>query len=193
MKKTQQGGIKILILAIIIIALIVMYYFHLSNKREEIKENSTAITETDEVLLRNLETNYPPSPKEVVKLYAQISKCFYDRDWDEAELVRLANMSRALLDDELKSTQTDEEYLKSLKKDIDDYASKDMKISSYSTSSSVDVEYKNTSKGEMASLYCVFNVRQASTILTSNQEYVLRKDSNGHWKILGWRLAKDND
>jgi len=192
-KKTQQNSLKLLILAVIIIALIVMYYFHLSNKREEIKENSTAITETDEVLLRNLDTNYPPSPKEVVKLYAQISKCFYDRDYDESELAKLAQMSRELLDDELKNTQSDEEYLKSLKKDIDDYASKDMKISSFSTSSSVDVEYKKTAEGEMASLYCLFNVRQSSTILTSNQEFILRKDSDGHWKILGWRLAKTND
>lgn len=193
-KKEQQSTLKLLIIVIIMAALIVGYYFHLSNKRVEAKEtNSKTLTEVDEVLLRNLDTDYPPSPKEVVKYYAAITKCFYDGQFSDYQLQELARCSRELLDDELKAGQTDAQYMESLKFDIKSYKENDIKISSYSVSSSVDVDYKTTDKGELAKLYCLYNIRQGSTLMSSNHEFILRKDGRGHWKILGWALAKDEN
>ncbi len=193
-KEESQSAVKIFIIALVMIGLVVGYYFHLSNKRVEAKENNTkSLTEVDEVLLRNLDTDYPPSPKEVVKYYAAITKCFYDGQFSDYQLQELASRSRDLLDDELKANQTDAEYLESLKFDISSYKDKDIKISSYSVSSSVDVEYKTTEKGDLAMLYCLYNLRQGSTLMSSNHEFILRKDEKGHWKILGWALAKDEN
>lgn len=191
MKKKQQNPLKLMILAIIIVAIVVSYYFHLSNKTQVKAEPAKSITETDEVLLRNLDTDYPPSPKEVVKYYAQITKCFYDGGYTDEQLRKLAVKSREMFDDELRATQTDDEYYSSLKSSIADYAAKNIRISSYSTSASVDVEYNSTNNGEMASLYCLYNLRNGTTLMSSNHEFILRKDSVGHWKILGWNLAKD--
>lgn len=191
MKSKQQNPVKLIILFVIMIGLIVGYYFYLSNKTAEAKEAKQTVTETDEVLLRNLSTDYPPSPKEVVKYYAQITKCFYDGNYTEDQLSKMAEKSRELFDEELRDTQSDADYLVSLKKDIAEYGEKGLKVSSFSTSSSVDVEYKKTEQGDMASLYCLFNLRQGTTILTSNQMFLLRKDTEGHWKILGWTLVTD--
>lgn len=195
MSKTKNKSVsaKIVILSIIMIVLVVGYYFYLSNKTASAKENpieSKSLTLTEETLLRSLSTDYPPSPKEVVKYYAQITKCFYDGEYNEVQLKELAEKSRELFDDELKGAQTDEEYLVKLKEDIKDFESKGVKISSYSTSSSVDVNYSTTPNGEMASLYCMFNIRQGSTMRSSNNEFILRKDKEGHWKILGWKLKE---
>lgn len=194
-KRKQQNPIKTILIAVVMAGLIIGYYFHLSNKTAETvaeaKVNSA--TETDKVLLRNIDTDYPPSPKEVVKYYAQISKCFYDGDYTDAQLKELAERSRSLFDDELKNNQTDEEYYADLLVEIARYKQNDIKISSYSTSSSVDVDYKTTKDGELASLYCLFNMRQGTTLRSSNHTFILRKDDSGHWKILGWTLAKEEE
>lgn len=188
--KKQQNPVKLFIIGIIMVGLVVGYYFHLSNKTAQTNEKDVTLTEVDEVLLRNLSTDYPPSPKEVVKYYAQITKCFYDGQFSEEQLEKLAMKSRDLFDDELRANQTDSEYLYDLKLDINDYAQKDIKISSYSTSASVDVEYATTPDGELATLYCLYNIRQGTVLKSSNHEFVLRKDASGHWKILGWTLAR---
>jgi len=191
-KKNNQNPVKIVIIAVIMIALVVGYYFHISNKTQAPAENNVVISQVDDVLLRNLENDYPPSPKEVVKYYAELSKCFYDGGYTEEQLKALALKSRELFDDELRANQTDEQYLSDLKGTIADYKQKDIRISSYSTSSSVDVSYSESPKGELATLYCMYNLRNGSTMMSSNHEFILRKDSKGHWKILGWMLEQNS-
>lgn len=192
MKKKKQNGVKSVIIVLILILLVVGYYFYLSNKTKEQREVKT-ITMVDEALLRNLDRDYPPSPKEVVKYYAELTKCFYDGGYTDEQLTQLALKSRELFDEELKSQQSDEAYLNSLKLDIENYAKDKIVISSYSTSSSVDVEYWKDQGREYASLYCMYNIRQGSILMGSNHEFVLRRDDDGHWKILGWQLVAKED
>ncbi len=192
MKKKKQNGVKVVIIAIILVAMVVGYYFYLSGKTEQVQEVKQ-LGEVDQVLLRNLKTDYPPSPKEVVKYYAEITKCFYDGKYTDEQLEELAIQSRALLDDELIAQQSDSDYLFDLKMDISEYQKNDMRISSYATSSSVDVEYSNTKDGQLASLYCIFNIRKGTMLMSSNHQFILRKDEDGHWKILGWTLAQDEE
>ena len=191
-KKKKQNGVKVVIIAVILVAMLVGYYFYLSNKTREVKEVKQ-LSEVDQVLLRNLKTDYPPSPKEVVKYYAEITKCFYDGKYTEDQLKELAVQSRALLDDELIAQQTDSDYLFDLQMDISEYQKNDIHISSYATSSSVDVEYSDTKDGHLASLYCIFNIRKGTMLMSSNHQFILRKDDDGHWKILGWTLAEDEE
>ena len=188
----KKGGIKALIIAVVLACMLVGYYFYLSNKTSDVKEEK-AITEVDTVLLRNLNKDYPPSPKEVVKYYASITKCFYDSGYTDEQLSQLAIKSRQLFDDELKSEQTDDEYLRSLKFDIDGYKEKNIVISSFTTSTSVDVDYWNADGKDYAKLYCMYNIRQGAVMNGSNHEFVLRKDDEGHWKILGFHLATDDE
>lgn len=192
MKKKKQNGVKSVIIVLILILLVVGYYFYLSNKTKEQREVKT-ITMVDEALLRNLDRDYPPSPKEVVKYYAELTKCFYDGGYTDEQLTQLAAKSRELFDEELKSQQSDEAYLNSLKLDIENYAKDKIVISSYSTSSSVDVDYWKDQGREYASLYCMYNIRQGSILMGSNHEFVLRRDDDGHWKILGWQLVAKED
>ncbi len=193
MKKTKrQNPIKLLILGVVMAVLILGYHFHLSKRAVQVQEPKK-ISVADELLLRNLNMDYPPSPKEVVKYYAEITKCFYDGSCSSEQLKKLAEKSRELFDAELRDTQTDDKYFKDLNVDIAYYAQNNLKISSYSTSSSVDVEYSNTPEGELASLHCLFNIREGTTLKSSDHLFILRKDKAGHWKILGWTLAPDED
>lgn len=188
----KNNGLKNLILILIMVGLAVGYYFYLANRDVEEEPAETKVTKTQEVLLRDMEKNYPPSPKEVIKYYAEISKCFYDGDYSEEEFLKLADRARDMYDDELKATQTEEEYLKDLRDDIKEFKDNDTVISSFKTSVSTDVQYSTSEKGEMAVLYCMFNLRQGTKMQISNHKFVLRKDAEEHWKILGWELDNGN-
>ena len=112
MKKYARVTIAILIMA----ALGVGYYYYLSNRQLKTK---------------NIEQNYPESVKEVVNLFMRISKMYYTSSVSDEDLSVLASQARLLFDDELKSKQTDAEYLESLKQDIADYKKVNRYISDF--------------------------------------------------------------
>ena len=72
--KFKLEGKKGFIIVIVLLILVVGYYFYLSNRDVEPKEEDVELTEAQELLLRDLERNYPPTPKEVVKYYFEITK-----------------------------------------------------------------------------------------------------------------------
>ena len=75
---------KPIILAVIMVALVGSYYFYLSNKTKT--EEETVVTAVQDVLLRNLDKDYPPTPTEVVKYYREIVKCLYNQAYTDEEL-----------------------------------------------------------------------------------------------------------
>lgn len=185
-------GVKGTIILIILIALMISYYFYLSNRTVPEKEESVQITAVQSLLLDDLEISYPPSPKEVLKYYCEITKCFYNEKYTEEELEALAFKIRELYDDELAANKSDEQYLIDLKDDIQTFHKNKFTISSYSTSSSMDVEYFSTGGYEFAKLYCMFTLRQGTKLKFTTEQFLLRKDDKGHWKIYGWELADTN-
>ena len=194
--KRKINPIRLLIVFITFIAACIGIFFYLSNRSEDTAEenrNPAVMTATQEVLARNLKTNYPPTPKEVLKYYSEITRCFYSEKYTEDELVELALKSRELFDDELYATQTDEQYLVALQSDIEVYKEADRVISSYSVSSSTDVNEYHFEGRDWAQLYCIYSVREGTAITPVQERFLMRKDEEGHWKILGWQLVEDEE
>jgi hypothetical protein len=184
--KGNKGMIILLILACLIIG----YYFYLSNRNvTETTEQSEieVMTMSQKALARNLESNYPPSPREVVKYFSEITQCFYNEDNDEETVEALGLQMRKIYDDELIANQTEEEYLNLLQEDINEYKENGRTISSYSPSSSVDVETFSEDGYEWARLYCVYQIKQDSILYPTTICFILRKDENAHYKIYGWK------
>ena len=90
------------------------------------------IAAVQNVLLRNMENNYPPTPKEVLKYYSDITQCFYAGGYSEEEFIQLANRALELYDDELRANQTYDVYIDDLRSEIETYEEKNWSISSYS-------------------------------------------------------------
>ena len=65
------------------------------------------LTEIQKLITKNLDTNYPATPREVVKYYNRILECFYDDTYTDDELESLADQARKLLDDELLENNPD--------------------------------------------------------------------------------------
>lgn len=196
MKKTN--GTKGIVIVIILAIVVVGYYAYLSNRTD--KKDSTkgeyasveVMTPVQEVLSRNLETNYPSTPREVVKYFSDITQCFYNEEYTEDELYELAMKIRGIYDDELVQNQTEEEYLIELKEDIDEFKELGRTIASYAPSSTIDVETFKQNGYDWARLYCIYSIKQ-EVLFNSNIQFLLRKDENDHYKIYGWQLAKDKN
>jgi hypothetical protein len=117
---------------------------------------------------------------------------FYE-EISEEELEALAKKSRELFDDDVDMEHTDAEYLVDLKEEIAYFKEKGLTISSFALSPSVDVEYFEENGFSFASLYCIFSLREETNIITTEQMYILREDEDGHWKIYGFTLTKDEE
>lgn len=191
----KDSGMKTMIVGMIIILLIVGYYYYLSNRDvpqpEETVPETEVLTPSQEVLLRNLETNYPPTPREVVKYFSEITQCFYNVENSDEMVEKLGLKIRELYDDDLKANQTEEDYLASLKFDIEEYKKNKRTISSYAVSSSVDVDTFVENGYECARLYCIYGIKQGELLYNSNTVFILRKDEDGHYKIFGWKLVEE--
>ncbi|MCM1104762.1 MAG: hypothetical protein NC409_11740 [Clostridium sp.] len=192
--KKKQNVIKVVILFVALALVIGICYFRLSNRtRQADTEKDVQSTAVQEVLLRDLSSNYPPTPKEVIKYYSEISKCFYNESYTEEELILLAEQAQRLYDEELIANKTQEQYLTDLKADILEFEEAGYTIASYTTSSSVDIENSKFKQDgyEWARVYCYYTMRTKGGTARTTERFLLRKDSDGYWKIYGWELVDD--
>lgn len=187
--------IRVIIVAIICAALCIGYYYYLANKPSEKDVTDQAVQNEELAYLttRNISDNYPESVRDVVKLYARITKEYYETDITEEDVEKLGTQARLLFDDELRGTQTDDEFMNALKEDINVYRSNDARISSFSIQSANDTKYTTFNNREYASLQLVYYIREGSTLRTSGTKFTLRKDNSGRWKILYWELVDSVD
>lgn len=188
----KQNPIKTVILLSVMALLVMALFFVVNNRMEPKDESVPKIGPVQQLLIMNLDDTYPATPKEVVKLYLEITKCFYTEEYTEEELVKLAEMSRKLFDDELKSNQTEDNYILALKGEIATYKRFGRAISSYSVASSADVKYYDFENSNWAQLVAMLSIRTGTKIEPSKERFLLRKDDVGHWKIYGWRVEELN-
>ena len=184
---------KTVVIAVVLAVIILVYYYSLGHraKRQEVEE-AIAATVVQSILMRDLEHNYPPTPKEVVKYYAEITECFYNETYSDEELVQLAGKIQMLYDAELVANKTQEQYLQDLRDDIAEMKGRQLTVASYEVSSSTDVEYFTQNEYSCARLYCTFYLKQQGGGRVPSQErFVLRQDEDEHWKILGWELVEE--
>ncbi len=183
--RSNRGKIIIFMILALVIFLVVFYFLANRERPEGLEKLST----TESVIQKDLGINYPQTPKAVVRYYAELSQCMYDPSNSEQEIEAIARQSRILFDEELKGKQTDQEYLRSLKGIIASFINDSRKIVSFTISPSSEVVYDTTDIGELASLYCTYTMQKGSVSYTDAEHFLLRKDNEGRWKILGWQSA----
>lgn len=183
---------KTIILGSIMVLLCVGYFFYLSRRTPTMDATDKAVQDQEIAALttRNIEDNYPESPKEVVKFYARITKAYYKTELDEEKVEALGKQARLLFDSELKGKQTDEEFLQALKDDIKNYRSLNRYVADYILQESSEVNYSTFQGQKYAFVNIVYKIREKETLMDSNTRFTLRQDRDGRWKILYWELVK---
>lgn len=172
------------ILALVVIVLIVGAYYYFSVHERASVEDAVELTEVQKIITKNLDTNYPATPREVVKYYNRIMKCFYNETYTDDELYDLGDQARKLLDEELLENNPRDDYFSALIEDIEDYHERSKTIRSSSVCDSNDVEYQTVDGYECAYVQASYFTNENGSYDRTYQMYVLRKDDDGKWKIL---------
>lgn len=191
----KKYGRTIIVIAVLV-ALGLGYYYYLANK-DTGKDATDIAADTGEVsvlISKDIMANYPESPKDVVNLYARITKAYYDTSLTDEQIEALGKQARLMFDDELKNTQTDADFYEKLKEDIGNYNSTKTRISSYVIQSAAKTKYSTFKDRQYASIALVYYLRQGDKLIDSPTKFTLREDDDGHWKILFWELTEiDSD
>jgi len=179
--------IRLIIIAIACICLICGGYFLFSQNNTVSEEN---LTEVEKVLVKDLKKDYPKTPREVVKFYNRIVKCYYSEKLSDKEIEDMVDQMRYLLDEDLLMVNPRDEYYKSVVKDIEDYNSKNKRIVNTDVCDSNDVTYVDDVKdGEnevdkLAYVNASYFINTDGQFANTYQQFVLRQDDDGRWKIL---------
>ena len=141
----KSGQIRVTIIILILVFGLVGYYSYLTGKaKTDAKE--AEMTAVEKILSRDLVSNYPPTPKEVMKYYNDIMICYYSDDVTNDEIDELGIRARELFDPDLQAINETGTYLVRLHSDIREYKEAGRKITNASTAASTSPAVANSSK-----------------------------------------------
>lgn len=169
------------------------FAYFANRKNEEKIEPMVVVTTATKLIEKDLNKEYPPTPREVIKLYSSILKCVYSDDITENELSSLCNQAILLYDEELLGVNKKEEIITNLKSEVEMYHTTEQIVSSCVIDSGDNIITWSEEDKEYAKVGAVYTIRKVSDYTKTTEEFILRKDSTGQWKIVGWRLADNND
>jgi len=193
MKGSQNKNLnsnKVILIVVLLMVAVVGYYCYLVTRSDE-KNAEPELTAVDEVLLRDMSRNYPPTPKEVIKYYNEIMKCYYNEECTGEEIEDLGMRARELYDDELVVHNEWGTYIIALTAEINAYREAGKKLSACAVAASTDVDYFEEDGYSFARICCGYTILQGKESIPSMTVYLLRKDDKGHWRIYGWDLAEN--
>ncbi len=190
MKKSKRRTANTFGMMLIFGIAIVAIYFKLSTSTSPIIERSSSNkTELELLLAKDIEKDYPSSPREVIKLYTRIMKSFYNEDLTDEQVNQLAKQIRYLYDDELLANNSYEDYLLELKVEITEYKNKKRNIMNETIEDSNKVNYYTKDGKECASLTAGYTIKEKDSYTKLYEDFILRKDEQGNWKIMGWKTS----
>lgn len=177
----------------VLVGLVVGYYFYLTNRVIDTGNTDAANEEVEKLITRNLEGDYYPQlQRDVVIFYSRIMKAYYYTELTDAQIEALGKQARNLFDEELLMRNPEDEFYDNLKKDIKEFKKEKRKILDYKVQSSSEIK-TFTFQDETFSIVRAAYYMKDSAPYTTYQDYVLRKDENGQWKILFWEYVEPVD
>ena len=186
-KKVAQfiGGLGLVCVVILIV------YFVLNQKADDDifskKENTS--TEVQNILSKDLERNYPATVREVVRLFSRISKCYYNETISAAEFQQLVTMQRMLFDEEFLDNNPLESFVNNLSSEIEEMRKNKSTMMSYRVQKQSSVVSWESGENMFSSIIASYTLKEGSEYNKTYEEFLLREDENGRWKIVGWRLT----
>ena len=118
MKKVLRIGIAV----ICMVSLVVGYYTYLSRRNASTDtQNNVELSEVQAITSKNFTTDYPATPRAVVKWYNRIIAAYYAEEYDQGQLEKMADQARMLMDDELLQYNPRDTYLAQLNMEVTDY------------------------------------------------------------------------
>ena len=190
-KKGVKSTIKTIILVLLLGAVVFGIYYYVKDSSErrarEKTEKQHEPTEIDNILAVNLKINYPDTARAVVNFYWRIVKALHNNNPTDAELTKLQSQLRELFDQELLLSNPVTDHYNALKLEIMEYDDLNRTIEDYLVDTVKNSETKTIEDEKYTKFIVKIDIKEKSQLGTLYEEFLLRQDEDGKWKILGWR------
>ncbi len=191
MKKSGMSSAVVKSIVMVVLgALIVLGLFFMFTRGKSTNNNENyELTVVDEITTTNLEKNYPADARKVVDLYSKIMQALYKEEYTEEQEDKMIEVLSGIFDDELLANQAD--LTNSIKSEVTLRKQGDYSISTYVVQGA-EPEVTEIDGKKMCSVECLYTLRQGTTRQLLYYQFVMRRDDNNNWKILGW-TTKESD
>lgn len=181
---------KKIVITVVLVSLVVGYYFYLSNRDINTEKNNSETSDVSKLISRNLDGEYYPEfPRDVVSFYSKIVQAYYYTELSEKEIEGLGSQARKLFDAELLEKNPENQFFENLKNDISEYNEAERKIYGFTVENANDVDIFSFQGESYARVRAAYIMREKGSAATVYEDYTLRKDEDGKWKILYWEVA----
>lgn len=185
MKNSKKYKSNLFTLISILAVILVMFIINRVQKENKLKEASKeTLSEVQKILDMDLENDYPETPREVAKLHGDMTRLLYSGIEDD-EIKKLAEKIRELCDEELLEKNPLDQYLNDLYTDISLWRKLNRKIENDFVVNEEREEIKEKDGKEYATAYISFTITEKGKT-SELRKYLMRKDDDNKWKILGW-------
>ena len=191
-KKKKSSPVGTIIFCVLMAAVLIGLYFMLTRKNEDTKNEIPAETsEAENLIKKDLDIDYPATPREVLKLYARITKCIYSDNITDDQIEKLVKQVRKLYAADLLQNNAEDEQIAFLKGDISEYRKENKIIYSYAIDSANNISFIQTKAGKTALIKMYFTLRAGASMDRAFEEFSMLEEDGGKWKIAGWRPAEE--
>ena len=178
-------AIGLMVLGAIVVAAAFFILTRSGSKTNETTED-LELTEVQKITTIDLSTNYPKTPVTVSDLYIRVMQVLYKQSYTDEEFQKMADVLKGIFDPELIANQKG--WPSNLKSEVDDKRAGDYSITKYEVLTS-DLQDTTDNGEEIANVLAKISLRHGTSTDRYNYLFVLRKDSQGNWKILGWTVS----
>lgn len=186
--KKKGSLFKTIFIMLIIAVIIVFGYYKVINKDSDKKVESDYIsTNLETVLAKNLEEKYPPTAREVIKLYARILVLLYGGEGEitDEQAEALVDITRQMYSEKLIEENPRDTHIENLLEEIRVYRGNGVIIYDYIVEKSDSAITWSDENGEYYRLIASFALKSEGYLSRVYQQFILIKEDS-HWKILGW-------
>lgn len=186
--------IRVTVMCIVLSAIVVSFYYQISHRFSAAQETGNPKSELETCLTKDFVANYPNNPRDVVRWYNRIITLYYSEKLKDDQLEKLCDQARLLMDKELLSQNPRDVYISSVKQDIEMYSIRESSIIEHDEGSNSDVKYAVANNGDdLAYVVTHYVTKEAGILSSTYQEYCLRKDGAGRYRILAYELAGNKE
>lgn len=186
----NMKNVRVVVIAVVCILVICGGFFLFSQSLDS--GNPDELTELEKVLVKDLEKDYPKTPREVVKFYNRIVQCYHSENLSKADLGKLVDQMMLLWDEDMLAKNTRDEYYAAVLSDIELYKQTKKTITSITISDSKDVDYVTDDRNgdKLAFVDTTYFVNTDGKFTNSYMRVGVRQDEAGNWKIIGVTLKE---
>lgn len=182
-----------LIGSLCLVGALLLAAFLMLNQREDnsiFSKDEKPNTEAQSILAKDVDRNYPATQREVVRLFARISRCYHNETISEDEFRGLVEMQRKLFDEEFLANNPLDTFTNNLAAEIDAAKGRKYQMTTWRVQKQSSAVSWQDGDNHFSSIIASFIMNEKEAGYTRTyEEFLLREDEGGRWKIVGWRLT----